>query len=37
MFSKMKKEFQVHAETMIAEQNHLFVTNAELKEMLDDM
>ena len=29
MFSEMKKEFQVHAETMIAEQNHLFVTSAD--------
>jgi len=29
MFSKMKKEFQAHVETMIAEQNHLFVTSAD--------
>ena len=29
MFSEMKKEFQVHAETMIAEQNHIFVTSAD--------
>ena len=29
MFSKMKKEFQAHVETMIAEQSHLFVTSAD--------